>query len=430
MWNVHSCNKKYVSITLVIFIIVIGLCISLTNSCKIERISKVYALEIVNRNANESANKTVEGVYETANESEVEKQLGDKIDDILGDIDSSELDEFLSNDFELDFIGTNSFLDIVKGILTNKYFTEYNSLFSGIISLFFNNIKEVFIFFFSLFMIIIINQIFDSFCENKYGDFKKVVNIIFSLVVAIQILALLKDVSSVVEGVISKTFSFSEKLFPILLGLVLLSGANGTYSVYSTLSSYLIESGLYIFKFVLMPIVSSIIILSILSIAFRNDKFSKLISLLKSIFKYIIVAFFAILGIFSTINMFSSGVSDGVNYKLTKFALKSYIPIIGGYVSDGFDFVHTCSVLVKNSFGICGVIVLFLSILKPFVVCAIYIFMFKILAVMVSFLGKEKYANYFETISGSFSYYLSVLVGVFLCLFVFIFLLILSVSVV
>ena len=128
--------------------------------------------------------------------------------------------------------------------------------------------------------------------------------------------------------------------------------------------------------------------------------------------------------------MFSSGISDGVNYKLTKFALKSYIPIIGGYVSDGFDFVHTCAVLVKNSFGICGVFVLLFTVLKPFVICVVYILMFKILSVMVSFLGKEKYANYFETISSSFSYYLSVLIGVFLCLFVFIFLLILSVSVV
>ena len=366
----------------------------------------------------------------TDREEEVEKEITDNIEDILGDIDSSELDEFIDNSFDVDFISSNSFISIVKNILSNNYFNEYNSLLSQVGSYFFDNIKDVFVFFFSIFVLVVINQMFDSFCEDKYKDFKTIINIILSLVIGLQILGLLKDVSLLIEEVISKVFSFSEKLFPILLSLVLLSGATGTHSVYSTLASFLIETGMYIFKFVLFPIVSSIIILSILSVSSKNNKFNKLISLLKSVFKYVLVCFFTVLGIFSTINLFSSGVSDGVNYKLTKFALKSYIPIIGGYISDGFDFVHTCSVLVKNSFGLCGIIVLFFTILKPFIICVVYIFMFKILSVLVSFVGKEKYANYFENISSSFSYYLSILVGIFLCIFIFVFLLIISVSVV
>ena len=421
MWNGSSGYKKFINIAFIIFIIIISFCINLKIKSEQYYFRKVcYAENIVNSEAKEKSDR----------EEELEKEVSDKIEDILGDIDSSELDDFIDISIDIDFISSNSFIDIVKSILNNNYFGEYKSLFSQILNYFFVNIKEVFVFFFIIFVLVVINQIFDSFCEDKYKDFKIVINIIFSLVIALQIMGLLKDISSTIEEVVSRVFSYTEKLFPILLSLILISGANGTHAVYSTLASFLMETGMYLFKFVLFPIVSSIIILSVLSISFKNNKFSKLIILLKSIFKCVLVCFFAILGIFSTINMFSSGVSDGVNYKLTKFALKSYIPIIGGYISDGFDFVHTCSVLVKNAFGLCGIIVLFFTILKPFIVCIVYIFMFKILSVLVSFVGKEKYANYFEGISSSFTYYLSILIGIFMCIFCFIFLLILSVSVV
>ena len=56
---------------------------------------------------------------------------------------------------------------------------------------------------------------------------------------------------------------------------------------------------------------------------------------------------------------------DGLNLKLTKFAIKNYVPILGGYVSEGFDFVYTCSVLVKNALGVCSIIIIVFKILSP-----------------------------------------------------------------
>lgn len=360
----------------------------------------------------------------------VEQELNQNIDKILGDIDSDELDEYITNDFNLEFLDSFSFLSLVRAILSNNFFTEYKSLFNGILDYLKQNFKSLFIFFFSLFVIVIISEMFNSFCIDKYKEIKKLISIIFSLVLAVLIIVLIQQTSKIIIETTNKIFDFSKKLMPILLSLILLTGSNGTYTIYQTLSVFLIETGMYIFIYILMPIVSSIVLLTVLGVTVGDNKFSNLISLLKTVFKYIIIGYYTVFGLFSTINLVTSGISDGVNYKLTKFAIKSYIPVLGGYISDGFDFVHTCSVLVKNSFGITGILVLFFMVLKPILLCIVYILMFKILGVATSFVGKSSFAKYFENISNSIKYFMAILASAFMCVLVFIYLLIMSVSVV
>ena len=43
-----------------------------------------------------------------------------------------------------------------------------------------------------------------------------------------------------------------------------------------------------------------------------------------------------------------AGSFDGISIRATKFAIKSYIPIIGGYLSDGLDFIVLSSILRKD----------------------------------------------------------------------------------
>ena len=405
MWNGNPSYKKLTYI--IIFILVISFIFAISNNS--------YRVAFA-ENDNSS--------------SEIEKEFEENIDNILGDIDSTELDSFIENDFNISLFDSYSFSEIVNLILSGEYFDEYDSLIDGVVSFIKSNLKSLFTFMFSIFAIIIVFEIFKIFCVDKYGDIKKIVKIIFTIIIALMLLSLSKDILATIYDTINKLFNFSKILFPILLSLILLSGSNGTYSVYNTLSAFLLQTGSYIFVYILMPIVVSILLLSIVSLVFAKNRFSKLISTLKSLFKYIIIAFFAVFGIFSSINIVSSGLSDGVNYRLTKFAIKSYIPVLGGYLSDGFDFIHTCSVLIKNSFGICGILVIIFMIVKPILLCFILTFMLKILSIIVSFIGNNSFADYFETISSGLSYFIAVLVGVFMCLFVFIYLLILSVSVV
>ena len=366
---------------------------------------------------------------ETGN-SEIEKELNENIDKIIGDIDTDLIDDYFVEDFNLEFFSVNSFKDLVFKVLSGEYFVEYDSLLDYLSSNFLESLKNVFSFILTIFAMIVLYEIFANLCADRYGDLKKSVKFVFSLIIVLSMLVVVKSLSETLIGIIESIFSFSNILFPILLSLILSSGATGSFSVYSTLSLFVLNSGLYIFQYVLTPLAIAILIFSLFSAVVPKDRSLKFVGLLKYIFKLTVTALFSVFGLFSIINAVSSGMRDGLSLKITKYAIKNYIPILGGYISEGFDFVKTCSILIKNAFGICGIFILIITIIKPIILYLVYICSFKVLSVLTSFIGNNSYANVFEDVSKGFSFLLAVLVGVFLIMFVFIYLLIISVSVV
>ena len=63
----------------------------------------------------------------------------------------------------------------------------------------------------------------------------------------------------------------------------------------------------------------------------------------------------------------SAGSYDGVSIRATKYAIKSYVPFLGGYISDGFSLIMASGVLIKNAVGFSGLIVMFLTVISPII---------------------------------------------------------------
>lgn len=386
----------------------------------------VLSLLIINL----SFDSNIKVIAASTSDENLEEEFSNNIENILNDIDSSDLDDYLTNDFNLDFLSVSSFKDLIVKILNGTYFDEYDSLFDAIKEIVKANVQNLLKVILVFLVLVILFEVFNNFCADKFSDLKNIIKIIFSFVIVLLLFQIFKEVSVIISETIEKMFSFSKILFPILLNLILLSGASGTYSVYSSLSLFLINTGTYIFTYYLLPISISIFVLSIFGSIFSNKRFSKIVDVFKTLFKYSIIIFFSLFGLFSSINLISAGAKDGVSLRLTKYAIKNYIPIVGGYVSQGFDFVHSCSIVIKNAFGVCGILAIIFIILKPLIIYFVYLFLFKILSAVVALVGNNYYSDLFDNVSKTMSYFVTVLVGLFFIIFVFIYLLIISVSVI
>lgn len=370
------------------------------------------------------SNKSINQAY--AAEDDLENELNERVDDILEDIDFSELEYELNTSFNLDV----SFVSLVKDVLSGNYLTDYNSVFSYLKSLIFDYFRENLRFFISLFIIVVLFEIFKSFSIEKQKDVALSIKIIFSFLLATTILLFIKNFYLSIVDLVNSLFSFANLLFPILIGLLTLSGATSSASVFSSYSVFLLETGSVLIKFVLLPLSLSIALLSVFSSVFSRGNFSKLNSLFKLIFKYTIIIFFSIFGILSTASVVSATARDGVNVKLTKYAIKNYVPVLGGYISEGFDFLYTCSILIKNAVGYCAIFIILTKILMPILLIFVFSLMFKSLSVVTGFIGDGSFSNMFDDVSKSFSNFLSIVLGLFLIVFVFVFMIILSVGVV
>ena len=114
----------------------------------------------------------------------------------------------------------------------------------------------------------------------------------------------------------------------------------------------------------------------------------------------------------------TASVYDGITVRTTKFALSKYIPVIGGYLSEGFNTVMAGSVLIKNSVGLTGVVILLVTVL-PFIVNLVILSLsVKLAAAIVEPLGNARIVELLVGLSKSIGILIAILLGLAFLYFV------------
>jgi len=155
---------------------------------------------------------------------------------------------------------------------------------------------------------------------------------------------------------------------------------------------------------------------------------TKLNGFIKSLFKWIIGTVFAVFMGYLSIKGFTAGTSDGISIKATKYAIKNYIPMLGGYISDGFELVKAGSLIVKNAIGFAGVIIIFFTSISPIILIGISQLGLKLISGILEPMGNTKTASLLESISDSLKLLLVVVVGVVIMFFLTIYLMTVTAS--
>ena len=92
---------------------------------------------------------------------------------------------------------------------------------------------------------------------------------------------------------------------------------------------------------------------------------------------------------------------DSISLKTAKFAIKSYIPILGSYLSDGVSVILAGSVLIKNAVGVSGLLLLFSVVFSPLIKIIIVLLLLKLTSAILEPLGDSKVSNFLFSISKS-----------------------------
>ena len=100
---------------------------------------------------------------------------------------------------------------------------------------------------------------------------------------------------------------------------------------------------------------------------------------------------------------------DNLATKGAKYALSGYVPVIGGYLKDGFDIVTASCVVIKNAVGLCALIILLAGI--PIIKMTALSFGLKITAAVAEPLSDNKFSSVLNTAGES----LKVLIVAVIC---------------
>lgn len=308
----------------------------------------------------------VKANYSNLNSTEdIEIELGNTIDDLLNDLDLTEFDSTYIDEYKI--FGNTTFKEKVIDLLNGEYFENYNSVFSAIFSLVLDGVSSLLPLFLIIIALSILSSLLNNFKANNKNNVSTLVNFV-CMAVIVSILAInFKEIISKTSDCLNTMKIQMDTLFPIVLTLMSAIGGNISVGIYKPIVAILSSVISTIFQTVLLPMFALSFLFTIIGSISPNVKLEKLNSFISSVFKWVVGFIFTLFGAFLTVQGISAGKYDGVSIKASKFAIKSYVPIIGGYLSDGLDLIMLGSALIKNAIGVGGLIILFLTILSPLI---------------------------------------------------------------
>ena len=395
--------KKKIIISFSIVILLFGVIIAI-----LPRVNNVHAnteIKVISGQAINSLNN---------NANDIEQGILNSLIDQLRNLDLSNLEAMLQNlDDRYNIFGTGSFRDKIDAIVNGNYFTNFDNIFSAVIGLFFDGLVSAMPVLLTIVAVTILSTIINGMKSSSASSgVSDLVHFVSYSVVVLVIVVAFVQIFHVTQTTLSTMTALMEASFPVLLTLLTAVGAVSSVSIYQPLVAVLINGVATIFTYFLYPlfIINFVfIIISNLSTTFKLNKFSDLIN---SIFKWVIGFVLTLFTAFLSIQGISAGRFDSVSIRATRFAIKSYIPILGGFISEGFDFIILSSVLIKNAVGVGVLVMLFVTVLVPVVQILVFKFGLQLVGAVLEPVGNPRVSSFCTSCAKILVYPIAIMLGV------------------
>ena len=350
----------------------------------------------------------------TANQNEINEEIVEnEVDKQLEDFDFSSLDDIIKNLIkeQYEIFNSKSFIEKIKSIISGDFDRDKN-IFIIILDIFFNTIKNLM----PLISVIISVSILGSMINGlKSRNNKSINNVIFFItytIVATLIISILARMIHLTSNTIQNIKSQMDAIFPILLTMLTAVGGSISASIYQPAMALFVNIIMNLFTYVLLPIFIFSVVFNIISNLSNTIKLEKFSSFLNSSYKWIIGLIFTIFTSFISIQGITAGSLDGISIKTAKFAMKSYIPILGSYLSDGMGVILVSSNLIKNAVGASGLLLLLATIISPLIELILLMLALKFIAGIVEPLGNKQVSNLAYSLSKSITLLIALIVGI------------------
>ena len=213
-------------------------------------------------------------------------------------------------------------------------------------------------------IIIVISSIFNTLSMSFSNDsLKATFSLASTLCIAISVFNICTSISSSVNNYIMALCSIMEAFSPLMVTLYLMTGNISSAAISSAsfmLFISIIERFLIVF---MLPIINICICFNIMKCFGNQFDFSGLSKILKNTFTGVTIFVMSIfMFVLSTKNVLTQ-TADSISIKTAKFAISSFIPIVGSTVNEALRTITASMSLIKNSCGIIAIIAITLLML-------------------------------------------------------------------
>ena len=260
-----------------------------------------------------------------------------------------------------------SFLEKVKALLSGEIAIDFSSFFGTIWSIICQKIIKLLPLLCTIIGIAILFSIISQTSSSKNKSVQDIIYYVCFSVLVVLIFGAVTEVVKMTNETLLSLKSQMEISFPILLTLMASIGSTVSVGVYQPVVAILSGSIMTIFTNFIMPLFIFCLVFTVVGNLSNNIKLNNFSKLFQNIFKWTIGIVFTLFSSFLAIQGITAGSYDGVSIRTTKYAMKSYIAFVGSYLSDGLNIILTSSILIKNTVGMAGLLLLISTIISPII---------------------------------------------------------------
>lgn len=322
---------------------------------------------------------------------------------------SSFIDE--TKKYTNDFFEDMNISDVINSAITGKI--DNNRILKKILKIFGNEIVSSIKTIVAVLVIVLIHSIIKAVADNlETSNISKTIYYVQYILIVTIVMSNFSDLILSITSTIQNLIGFMNSLVPLLITLMIYTGNIATSSLLEPIILIIIEFISNIILTLILPGVS--IITALMVVSKLSDKVQ--IGKLTKFFKSSIVWFLGIIltvfvGVVSLEGTLASSV-DGITAKTAKAAVSSMIPVVGKILGDSVDSVLGCGLVLKNALGVVGVIIIIGICATPIIKLSVLTIMYSLSSAIIEPLADEKIVKLLEDFSGIFKLLLGILCAV------------------
>ena len=351
-----------------------------------------------------------------AEEADSEAEINEQLSLLPADEIYALMDEL---DREMnDFLGGEGLRGFWQGLLHGEVTLDWQGLVNGGLRLFRQevalNISLVGKMIFLIILGAVLGRLNDSFGQDGAG---KLAHLVVIFMILLLVVGSVRTVTALAEETVARLVGFMQLLMPVEFILMAALGNGAALAALSPVGYVGINLLGNLFRYLVLPLIYFEVLLKItncLSTEFRVEKLADLFrTVIMSLIGLSSTVFLALIGL----GGMSGATVDGLSARAVKYAASTFVPVVGGMLSDAYETMAGGALLLKNAFGLVGMLIIIVLLAAPAVKIFVVYLLYKFTAAIVEPLGEKQATEMLSRVGDSFLLVFAMVVFVALTFF-------------
>lgn len=304
---------------------------------------------------------------------DLQNKLDNTVNDQINKIDWSDIEFFIDENCDETLLSKNSVVKMLSDVLSGEYAFNAGNFLEYLSGIFLNDLNKLIPLLGGVAIVCVLSGLVDktksNLMDNETGN---LINFYCYAAILLPVLSGVWQLYLLAKKTVKTVKTLTDITMPVLLTYMTAVGAATSVKVYNPAIALLSQGVTEIISDIVLPTFVFSVVINIISNMSNIVKLDKLSTFFKNLSKWVLGITFTVFTGFLAVQGLTAATIDGVSIRAAKFATRTYIPILGGYLADGFDLILASCVLVKNSFGIVAMTVLVAAILTPCITITVY----------------------------------------------------------